>query len=1231
MLDTKPTGFLANLVTGGEMGDLIRDYHWSSSKLGPVSTWSPSLRSALSICLNSNFPIAIYWGPDLVLIYNDAWSPIPGDKHPWALGKPAIEVWPDIWKDIEPQFRKAFTGIPGGSKDALLPMQRHGYTEECYFDFTFTPIYGESGKVEGIFNAVIETTYRVINERRALLLQKLSDAINSVLTPEEVFLKTGKVFENAQADVPFYAVIQFDAEGNYHIKAGTPDFVEEADKWPIREALKGDFILIEDIRQYKSRNASKFWPEAPQQAVIVPMRATDGKISGCVVAGLSARRKFDKDYKGFLESVGTVVAGELNTIKSLDDERQRAEALEQIDKAKTAFFSNISHEFRTPLTLMLGPLQEVIDNSKNLSKEDKENLQTTHRNTLRLQKLVNTLLDFSRIEAGRFDIKLVTVDIGKLTEDLASSFRSAIEHAGIDFRVAVDKAVPRCAIDVDVWEKIVLNLVSNAFKYTRQGSITVSQVLKGDKLLFTVADTGVGIAKNEQEKIFERFYRASNVHGRSQEGTGIGLSMVRELVHLLGGEIELQSETGVGSKFTVSVPFDTTKTHGSHTSNDSAVAAYVEQAESWSKPTPKAAEGFTETRRRSRVLIADDNADMREYLLRLLDNDFEVIAATDGEEAAAIAMQAKPDLIVSDIMMPRLDGFGLLKKLKSNLSTSTIPVIFLSARAGEEAKVEGIEAGADDYLVKPFSARELIARVSNQLAISQTRRHTQRQFYNLFLQAPAHIHVTRGKDHVVEFFHPLGVEVIGKDITGLKIREALPEIAAQGLVDVLDQVYQTGNTIHVPEVKALIPSKDGPPVERVFANSYLPWRDTDGSIIGVLQFSLEITEQSRANQKIRDSESRFRLLTNTIPQFVWIADDKGKLEFLSEQFQKFAGRSVAEGLAGFRDLVHPDEREKIVASWFDALSKGEAWKGEFRLQNVVTKEYRWFLGNTVPLKEGDKVTKWIGSASDIHRQKTINEQLEVLVGERTAELIDLNKVLQRSNEDLQQFAHVTSHDLKEPVRKIKVYGGILKSEFEKYLPVKGADYLSKIQKSINRISAMIEGVLQYSSVEEIGRQFEQVDLNEVVRYIREDLEMLISETRATIKVSTLPAVHGSDTLLTQLFYNLINNALKFRRPDVAPVIEVSASKAAPAELGELDLHGDFYKIVVSDNGIGFDQIHAEKIFESFARLNPKDTFEGTGLGLALCRKIAFRHKGKIRARGERNEGAVFEVYLPLNG
>ncbi|MGC3946188.1 MAG: histidine kinase dimerization/phospho-acceptor domain-containing protein [Chryseolinea sp.] len=380
----------------GPTFELIRAIDWSKTAVGPQEDWPQSFQSALSICVHSNFPIAIYWGRELVLLYNDAWSPIPGNKHPWAFGKTAVQVWPDIWSAIEPQFEKAFSGRPGGSKDALLPMQRHGYTEECYFDFTFTPIYGESGKVEGIFNAVIETTYRVINERRAAVVQQVGQVIKGSTSADAVFSEAQKVLNEAREDIPFYLIYDISA-GSVVLRTDV-SFVNSGvvNPWPTDEVIGNcSTAIVEDLPQYLSSIPSVHWPETPVEAVIVPLKANDGIVFGFIVCGASARRRVDNDYRAFFESLANIISGEINTLQSLDKERQRAEALAEIDRAKTIFFSNISHEFRTPLTLMLSPLEEVLNKSENLTDVQQQNLKTSLRNSLRLQKLVNTLLDFS--------------------------------------------------------------------------------------------------------------------------------------------------------------------------------------------------------------------------------------------------------------------------------------------------------------------------------------------------------------------------------------------------------------------------------------------------------------------------------------------------------------------------------------------------------------------------------------------------------------------------------------------------------------------------------------------------------------------------------------------------------------------------------------------------------------------------------------------------------------------
>ena len=417
--------------------------------------------------------------------------------------------------------------------------------------------------------------------------------------------------------------------------------------------------------------------------------------------------------------------------------RQREE-LARLDELKTAFFANISHEFRTPLTLMLGPLEDsVADGEETLSPRQRERITMAQRNGLRLQKLVNALLDFSRVEAGRIQAVYQPTDLASLTHDLASSFRAACEKAGLKLSIDTPNLSEPVFVDHEMWEKIVLNLVSNAFKFTLQGSIKVELSEEAGHAVLRVADTGTGIPESELPLIFDRFHRVEGARGRTYEGTGIGLALVKELIELHKGEVSVESIVGRGTTFTVRLPFGHAhlpqhrlEAPRTQASTATRAEAFVSEALRWLPDGITAGEPDTPhqpavpgnaTGARARVLLADDNADMRDYLTRLLAGSYEVSAAADGEEALAAARGARPDLILTDVMMPGLDGFGLLEKLRDDPELRGVPVIVLSARAGDEAKVEGLRRGADDYLVKPFSARELLARVAANIELSRTR------------------------------------------------------------------------------------------------------------------------------------------------------------------------------------------------------------------------------------------------------------------------------------------------------------------------------------------------------------------------------------------------------------------------------------------------------------------------------------------------------------------------------
>jgi PAS domain S-box-containing protein len=458
---------------------------------------------------------------------------------------------------------------------------------------------------------------------------------------------------------------------------------------------------------------------------------------GAAITGRSGKVRARDSIEAEVRRSGAELKEANRQLKAMSEQLVEANArLEGLDRLKTEFFANVSHEFRTPLTLMLGPLEQL--SARSLGEEERQLVESAQRNALRLQKLVNTLLDFSRLEAGRLKVNVQPTDLSALTAELASHFDSACAEARVRLVVdcpPLDDPVP---VDPDMWENIVLNLISNAFKFTFDGEIQVSLRVAGDMAELTVQDSGVGIEADELPLIFERFHRVQGQRGRSHEGSGIGLSLVRDLVRLHGGDISVESEAGRGTRFVVTIPLRRPEDdkpgaragQEAMTKQVSARArAYAQEADHWAPPMQHAMLGDTSDMKGTgtgrRILLADDNADMRAYVARILIGaGYEVHAVPDADAAlAALRDRPLPDLVLSDVMMPgRLDGFGLLRTLRSAPETETLPFMLLSARAGPEARIEGLEAGADEYVVKPFGARELLARIDAALRLGKMRR-----------------------------------------------------------------------------------------------------------------------------------------------------------------------------------------------------------------------------------------------------------------------------------------------------------------------------------------------------------------------------------------------------------------------------------------------------------------------------------------------------------------------------
>ncbi|MFI1989300.1 SpoIIE family protein phosphatase [Actinoplanes sp. NPDC020271] len=658
---------------GGEMGRRMTAHDWSVSPAGDPSAWPPELVDAVIMMLRSKAQMVLFWGPEHVALYNDAYAPTMGGKHPVYLGRPGRELWAETWGVIEPLFRRVYeTDEAFYAADHVFLIDRFGFLEETYFDISYDPIRTADDAIGGIMCVVTETTGRVLAERRARTLSALGRRL---------------------ADSPGVAALAAEA---VTVLAGN-----QADVPSARLVLEGPP------------------PVAAERELVLPIDT-----GGALVVEVSPRLALDDGYRDFLELAAAQIGRAVANARAYEHERRRAAELAALDRVKTDFFSNVSHEFRTPLTLILGPLEDLLDDPAT-GPGLRERLVPLHRNGLRLLKLVNTVLDFSRLESGRMRAVYRPTDLAAHTARLAESFRPATERAGLDLVIDTPSSPVPVHVDHELWEKIVFNLLSNAVKFTREGRVEVRVRVEDEHAELIVRDTGVGIPVEEQALLFDRFHRVTGAWSRSHEGTGIGLALVRELAELHGGSVSVHSGPGAGSEFIVRIPFGTAHLPADRVTDEPAGVdprLWVDEAVRWSGDSgsvpsaPGAGQGS--------ILLADDNADLREHVSRLLSPYWEVVTAADGRSALELARERSFDLVLTDVMMPRLDGFGLIADLRADPRTRDVPIVVLSARAGEESAVEGLAAGADDYLVKPFSTRELTARVRANVELGQLRRET---------------------------------------------------------------------------------------------------------------------------------------------------------------------------------------------------------------------------------------------------------------------------------------------------------------------------------------------------------------------------------------------------------------------------------------------------------------------------------------------------------------------------
>jgi PAS domain S-box-containing protein len=1315
------------LTGGGKMGKLMRTKDWNTTPLGDPETWPQSLKTIVALMLNNPFGMLIVWGEDFTQIYNDTYSQILGSKHPKALGISSQITFSEVWDILAPMFEDVMKGSSVTFPDFKLTLDRKGYDEDCYFNFSYSPIKKEDGVVGGLLVTVIETTEKV----RATAALKESNARfrnNIMQAPVAMCVMRGK---DQVVEIANDQMIQlWGVEASEILNKPVFDALPETRNQYLEEVLNNvyktgrKFIANEQLVKLPRNGKIE---DTYINFVYEALKEADGTISGVVGIAIEvtsqvlSRSKIIESEQKVRELVenapfpialyagkemivelandsiikiwgkGDDVIGKSfkDVVPELDNQLVFEQIKEVLETGKSF------HTKNTPLDLTvngklhtyyfnysLTPIYDINGNiygvmntgvdltDLNLAKKKIEESEENLRSMVAQSPIGICVIDAATLISEIVNDSFIEV-AGKSREEIAGkhywdTFAEVKSCYEAPLEKVIKEGLPFYANEVEMElirqgnkEKVYVTFVYAPLKNT-EGKVT--------KIAIWVLDnTPQVIARQKIEEADKRFRN-------TVKQTPVGISILRSPNHMVEmaneaylklvareekdfvgkplfeslPEVEEAVSALLEGVFTTGIPYHGYEVpvpinrYGNHEifyfdflyhplkeENGDISGIIVTVTEVTEKVESRKKTELNEER--LNIIVEASELGTWELAVKTKDLQYStryleiVTGYKDGEyltHAQLLSHVHPDDLHIREKAFKEAIAFGNIQ--------------YEARVIWDDQSIHWVEAKGKLFYDDDNNPEKLLGTVRD---ITDEKNHQQeleaseKRFRKLVMESPVPKAILRGKDMTIEMVNAALLKNIWRknesDVQGKNILDVFPELKKQKYARLLNEVYATGN-VH-SESESLFYLNNGDTEYKMYIDfEYAPMREIDNTISGIKVTLIDVTEKVEARKKIEESEKKFRSLTESIPQLIWETDEKGNSLFTSGKWLEYTG-VVPTGEKAWQAMIHPDDLEENTKIWNKSLATGAVYKTDVR---VLRKDgtYRWHavIGEPV-LNKDNKIIKWVGAFTDIQTEKAFTQELEKQVTARTKELEQKNVELEQMNKELQSFAYISSHDLQEPLRKIQTFATQIIEKESDNLSDSGKDKFQRMQNAAQRMQTLINDLLSYSRTNIQERKFEKVNLSTIIDEVKEDLKEELEQKGAVIEISKTCEASIIPFQFRQLLYNLASNSLKFSNPDVPTVIKMNCEFNKGANLGHhgLSKETEYCHISISDNGIGFEPQYSKKIFEVFQRLHGKLEYTGTGIGLAIVKKIVENHNGIITAQGEKNKGATFDIYIPV--